>query len=194
MARKSLGNQICLLPMPVLAIATYNEDGTVDVMTAAWGGICQETPPGIMIDLAKEHNTTKNIKRAKAFTVGFATVDTIAETDFFGTVSGNKDAKKFEKTGFHAVKSDCVDAPLVLEYKLALECKLLEMKELPNDCRVVGEIVNLNADESILTDGKIDTQKLQPVAWNCVTKEYVKFGESVGLAWNVGKEFLTKRG
>lgn len=192
MARKNLGSQICLLPMPILAIATYNEDGTVNVMTAAWGGVCQDTPPGIMIDLDKAHKTTANIKRTKAFTVAMATVDTIAETDYFGIVSGNKDPLKFEKSGFHAVKSEFVDAPLVEEYKLVLECKLFEVSELTNDCRIVGEIVNLNADDSILTDGKIDTAKLQPVGWNCVTKEYVKLGEGVGLAWNVGKAFLNK--
>lgn len=190
MSTKNFGPKTLLFPMPALAIATYNEDGSVNVMTAAWGGICQETPAGICIDLDKAHKTTANILRTKAFTVSFATVDTIAATDYFGIVSGNKEPKKFEKSGLSARKSEFVDAPIVEEYKVALECRLFETNELPNDMRIVGEIVNVCADESVLTDGEIDAKKLQPLAWNCVSKEYVKFGDSVGLAWNVGKTFL----
>ncbi|MBP5621893.1 MAG: flavin reductase family protein [Thermoguttaceae bacterium] len=190
MGRTNFGAKTWMFPMPALVIATYNEDGSVDAMTAAWGGICQETPAGIMIDLESSHKTTANIERTKAFTVSFATADTVVPTDFFGIVSGNKDPKKFEKSGLTARKSEFVDAPIIEEYKVALECKLFDKFVIKNDVRIVGEIVNVSADDSVLTDGKIDVAKLQPLAWNTISHEYVKLGESVGLAWNVGKALV----
>ena len=190
MGRTNFGAKTWMFPMPALVIATYNEDGSVDAMTAAWGGICQETPAGIMIDLESSHKTTANIERTKAFTVSFATADTVVPTDFFGIVSGIKDPKKFEKSGLTARKSEFVDAPIIEEYKVALECKLFDKFVIKNDVRIVGEIVNVSADDSVLTDGKIDVAKLQPLAWNTISHEYVKLGESVGLAWNVGKALV----
>lgn len=192
MSRTNFGPKTWMFPMPVLAIATYNEDGSVNVMTAAWGGICQETPAGIMIDLAKDHKTTANIERTQAFTVAFATADTIAPTDFFGIVSGNKDPKKFEKSGLHAEKSEFVNAPVVQEYKVVLECAVFEKQVVKDDVRFIGEIKNVTVDDSVLTDGKIDAEKLQPVAWNPISYEYVKLGESVGKAWNVGQALMEK--
>ncbi len=190
MGRTNFGARTWLLPMPALVIATYNMDGSVNAMTAAWGGICQETPAGIMIDLAKDHKTTANICRTGAFTVSIATADTVVPTDYFGIVSGNKDPKKFIKSGLHARKSEFVDAPIIDEYKMTLECRLVVKEELPNDVQITGEIKNVSVDDSVLTDGKIDTAKLQPIAWNTITHEYVKFGESVGLAWEVGKALM----
>ena len=190
MSRTNFGAKTWMFPMPALVIATYNEDGTVNAMTAAWGGICQETPAGIMIDLADSHKTTANIERTGAFTVAIATADTVVPTDFFGIVSGNNDPKKFEKSGLRARKSEFVDAPVIEEYKMVLECKLFDKFVIKEDVRVVGEIVNVSVDDSVLTDGKIDAAKLQPLAWNPISHEYVKLGESVGLAWNVGKALM----
>ena len=119
-----------------------------------------------------------------------ATADTVVPTDFFGIVSGNNDPKKFEKSGLRARKSEFVDAPVIEEYKMVLECKLFEKFAIKEDVRVVGEIVNVSVDDSVLTDGKIDAAKLQPLAWNPISHEYVKLGESVGLAWNVGKALM----
>lgn len=190
MSRVNFGPKTWLFPEPALVIATYNEDGSVDAMTAAWGGVCQETPPGVMIDLAADHRTTANIRRTKAFTIAIPTVDTVVPTDYFGIVSANKEPRKFEKSGLTARKSENVDAPIIEEYKMVLECKLFDEFVIKEDVRVVGEIVNVSADESVLTDGKIDAKKLKPIAWNPITREYVALGEVVGLAWNIGKSLM----
>ena len=190
MSRTDFGAKTWLFPMPALVVGTYNEDGTVDAMVAAWGGICQETPAGIMIDLDAAHRTTDNILRTGAFTVAIPSVDNIAATDFFGIVSAKKEPRKFEKSGLHAHKSALVDAPIIEEYKMILECKLFDKFVVKEDVRVVGEIVNVSVDDSVLTDGKIDAKKLLPVVWNPISREYVTLGEPVGLAWNIGKAFL----
>ncbi|MDD3590448.1 MAG: flavin reductase family protein [Thermoguttaceae bacterium] len=190
MSRTNFGPKTWMFPMPALVIGTYNADGSVNAMTAAWGGICQDKPPGIIIALSNSHKTTANIERTGFFTVAIATVETVVPTDFFGIVSGIRDPKKFEKTGLHAHNSEFVNAPVIEEYKMVLECKLFDKFVFKDEVRFVGEIVNVTVDDSVLTDGQIDAAKLQPVAWNPISHEYVKLGESVGLAWNIGKALM----
>ena len=190
MSRQDFGPKNWIFPEPALVIATYNEDGSVDAMTAAWAGICQENPCGVMIDLDPAHVTTENIKRTKAFTLAIPTVELVAQTDFFGIVSAKDDPKKFEKSGLTARRSDRVDAPIIEEYKMVLECKLYEIFERESELRVVGEIVNVSVDESALSDGKIDVAKLRPIAWNPVSLDYHALGEPVGRAWTVGRALM----
>ena len=117
---KDLGVKPYTFPMPVLMIATYGEDGKVDVMNMAWGGVCAENMVALNID--EEHKTSENIKKRGAFTLSVADVAHIEEADFFGIATGNKMADKFERTGMHAVKSARVDAPVIEEFPLTLEC------------------------------------------------------------------------
>ena len=149
--RKNFGSQHWLFPQPVLMIATYNEDGTPDIMNAAWGGISDSDE--ISISISNTHKTAKNLLKRGAFTVSFATADQVAACDYVGLVSGNKVQDKFARAGFHAVKSEFVDAPLVEELPMALECRV-RLYDTETDI-LRGEIVNVSADETILTDGKI---------------------------------------
>lgn len=192
MSRVDFGPKTWIFPEPALVVCTYNEDGTVDAMPAAWAGMCQTNPPALAINLEKEHKTTANILRNKAFTIAIPTVDTAVITDYFGIVSGNKMPDKFEKSGCHAHKSSRVNAPVIEEYKMVLECECTDITETADDFRFVGKIVNVSADESVLTDGKIDQSKLDPIAWNPVTMEYTRLGEPIGKAWNIGGALLKK--
>ena len=182
--RKNFGSQHWLFPQPVLMIATYNEDGTPDIMNAAWGGISDSDE--ISISISNTHKTAKNLLKRGAFTVSFATATQVAACDYVGLVSGNKVPDKFARAGFHAVKSEFVDAPLVEELPMALECRVRSYDTETDILR--GEIVNVSADETILTDGKIDPAKLRPIVFDPVNHDYLELGAKAGKAFGEGNK------
>ena len=137
--------------------------------------------------LSAGHKTVKNIQARKAFTVSMADAAHVVACDYVGIVSGNKVPDKFEKAGFHATKSEFVDAPLIDELPMTLECTLVSYD--PETCRLVGEIVNVSADERILDEnGKIDPAKLEPITFDPVNNAYLKLGEKVGNAFKDGMQ------
>ncbi len=181
--RKNFGAKAACYPMPVYIIGTYNENGTPNAMNAAWGGISEEKEISICVDSG--HKTMENILARKAFTVSMATAEYVTACDYVGVVSGNKEPDKFKKAGFHATKSEFVDAPLIDELPMAVECKLISYDE--ESCRLVGEIVNVSADDSILNeDGKIDPAKLRPITYDPMNHHYLVLGEKVGNAFKDG--------
>ena len=188
---KDFGVQPFLFPMPVYMIGTYNEDDTVDSMAMAWGGICAENM--VALNLEEDHKTVANLQARGAFTLSVPGRDTLAESDFMGIASANKFADKFERTGLHAVKSSRVDAPIITEYPLTLECRVLEMQQQPYGLRVLGEIVNVLADEKVLDEqGRIDCGKIGAFVFDQMRFGYYGIGEYLGQAWNIGKEYLKK--
>ena len=181
--RKNFGPKTLCYPMPVYIIGTYNADGTPNAMNAAWGGISEEKEISICVDSG--HKTAENLQARKAFTVSMATAQQMTACDYVGIVSGNKEPDKFAKAGFHAVKSEFVDAPLIEELPMALECRVISYD--PESCRLVGEIVNVCADESVLTDGKVDVSRLRPITYDPMNHHYLVLGEKVGQAFHDGK-------
>lgn len=180
--RKDFGAKPMLYPMPVLMISTYDENGNPDVMNAAWGGIADDTK--INICLSPEHKTVKNIQAGSDFTVSMATAKTVAPCDYVGIVSANSEPEKIKKSGFHFEKSQNVNAPVVQELPMVLECKTISFDV--QGCRLLGEIVNVSVDESVLTDGKIDVKKLDPITYDGVNHKYLRLGEVVADAFKIG--------
>lgn len=182
--RKNFGAKTWLYPMPVLIIGTYDENGAPNAMNAAWGGIYDTNE--VMVCLSDDHKTTANIQRTGAFTVSFATAKTVVPCDYVGIVSANDVPDKFARAGFHAVKSESVNAPIIAELPMTVECSLLKFNE---DGICVGRIVNVSADESILDEnGKVDAKKLDPILYDSVTHAYWSIGEKVGQAFSDGKK------
>ena len=183
--RVNLGAKGIITPLPAIMIATYDENENPDVMMAAWGGQCG--PNHICFNLSP-HKTTSNIKLKQAFTISFASVGNVVQSDYFGIVSANDVPDKVAKARFTATKSPNVDAPIINEYPLTLECRVVTFDETEDGgARVVGEIVNMSADESILTNGKVDLAKLKPVIYDSSSNNYRVVGDSVGQAWQSGK-------
>ena len=172
--RKNFGAKAMCYPMPVFIIGTYNADGTPNAMNAAWGGISEETEITICVDSA--HKTAENLLARKAFTVSMATAKMMTACDYVGIVSGNKEPEKFAKA---------VDAPLIDELPMALECEVISYDE--ETCRLVGRIVNVCADESVLGEnGKVDVAKLTPITYDPMNHHYLVLGEKVGQAFHDG--------
>lgn len=184
--RKNFGAKTAVYPQPVFIIGSYDENGIPDAMNAAWGGISERNE--ISICLSEEHKTVKNILKRGAFTVSMATADTVISCDYVGLVSGNDVVNKLEIAGFHSEKAEFVDAPIFAELPMAIECKLISYD--PLSCRMVGEIVNLSADESVLTNGKVDPLKLRPITYDSMNHAYHVLGDKVGNAFKDGEKLI----
>ncbi len=181
--RKQFGKRPLIYPQPVLIIATYNDDGTVNVMNAAWGGVGDDNQ--VFLCLSPEHKTVENILKRRAFTVSFATEDTVIPADYVGIVSGNDTPDKFEKSGLHAEKAEFVDAPVITDFPVCMECELESYED--KHCHCFGNIVNTTVDENVLTDGKIDPAKLKAIAFDIANGQYLKVSEPCAKAFSVGK-------
>lgn len=181
--RKNFGPKPFVYPMPVFIIASYGKDGVPNAMNAAWGGITEENE--ITICVSEEHKTTENILLRQAFTVSMADEYHVAECDYLGIVSGNDVENKLDVCSFHTTKSEFVDAPLIDELPMAIECKLKSYD--PATCRLVGEIVNVCADQRILNkDGKVDPALLKPITYDPFNHTYIALGKAVGKAFSDG--------
>ena len=170
--------------MPVLIIAAYDEAGVPNAMNAAWGGMFTDEHIGICI--SQGHKTTKNILATRVFTVSMATAEQVVACDYVGIVSGNRERDKVAKAGFTTERSEVVNAPIIKELPMTLECEMVSYDE--ESCHLVGRIVNVSADESILTDGKIDYAKLRPITYDPVNHHYVELGAKAGNAFSDGKK------
>ena len=181
--RKNFGSKPVCYPQPVFIIGTYDETGKPDAMNAAWGGISEENEVSICI--SEDHKTTENVLLKKAFTVSMGTADQLVACDYVGIVSGKKESDKVAKAGWTAVKSEFVDAPLFAQLPMAMECELISYD--PASCRLVGKIVNVSADESILNEkGVVDPAKLRPITFDPMNNAYLVLGEKVGNAFADG--------
>ena len=181
--RKNFGPKPMLYPMPVFIIGTYNPDGTPNAMNAAWGGMADTEIISICLG---EHRTTRNILERKAFTVSMADAGNVVAADYVGIVSGDKYPDKLERAGWHTVKSEFVDAPLIEELPMALECEFLSYDE--DTGLLLGRIVNVCAEERVLTEGVIDLTKFRPITYDPSGHGYYTLGEKVGNAFSDGKQ------
>ncbi len=187
--KKILGPNSYVFPMPVLLISTYCDDGTPNVMNAAWGGIFDTNKIGICI--SSEHKTFENISKRKAYTVSFADAKHITEADYVGIVSANDVKDKFANTGFTVTKSQSVDAPVINELPVCLECRFLSYDD--ESGYMVGEIVNVLADDSVLEEnGSVNIDKLQPICFEPSAHGYHIMGKKVGNAFEDGNKLVKK--
>lgn len=183
--RKNFGAKSAVYPMPVFIVAAYDKDGNPNAMNAAWGGISEENE--ISICLSDDHKTTKNIEITGAFTVSMATADFVSECDYLGVVSGNDIPDKLSVCGLHTERAEHVNAPIITELPMTLECTLKNYDA--DSCRLVGEIVNISVDETVIKDGVVDLSLLRPLTYDAFGHGYYAIGERVGNAFSDGLKF-----
>ena len=184
--RKDLGVKPYILPMPVLIVSAYDENGNANAMNAAWGTICDMDK--VLLVLSATHKTTKNILSSKAFCVGTANKENMISSDYVGIVSGNKTTDKIKNTGWNLEKSKFVNAPIITSLPLSLECKLLSY-DTENEI-LIGEIVNVSADESIIESDNVNIEKANPIVYDPTSHSYYALGEKVGKAFCDGKKII----
>ena len=184
--KKNIKVTEAIFPMPVLMIATYNEDGSVNVMNAAWGTMIDRDVVGL--NLTESHKTVQNIKARKAFTVSIADTKHIKEADYFGVVSGNNTPNKFANSGLTATKSNNVDAPIINEFPICMECEFIEYQSNDYGIGVVGKVVNVSADEEVMAGDNVDLTKVEAIAFDPYTHGYYEVTKRVGNAFKDGFE------
>lgn len=182
--RKQLNITEGIFPMPVLMVATYNEDGSVNVMNAAWGTMQERGT--VALNLTETHKTVQNIKARGAFTVSIADAAHVVEADYFGVTSGNKIPDKLGKAGLTASRAEKVDAPMINEFPLCLECQFIEYQSNDYGCGVIGKVINVTADERVMPDGKLDMSLVNAIAFDPYTHGYYRVAERVGEAFKDG--------
>ncbi len=173
-----------IYPMPVLMVATYNEEGSVNVMNAAWGTMQERGT--VALNLTESHKTVQNIKARGAFTVSIADAAHVTEADYFGVESGNKVPDKFARSGLTASRAETVDAPVINELPLCLECEFIEYQSNEYGCGVIGRVVNVTADERVMVNGKPDMSLVNAIAFDPYTHGYYKVAGRVGNAFKDG--------
>ena len=173
-----------IFPMPVLMIATYNDDGSIDVMNAAWGTMLERDH--VILNLTETHKTVQNIKKRKAFTVSIADSNHVIEADYFGVVSGNNTPNKFENTGLTAVKSEKVDAPIINEFPICMECEFVEYQDDEYGAGVVGKIVNVSANEDVLDGDRVDISKVNAICFDSYSHGYYEVVKRAGEPFKDG--------
>jgi flavin reductase (DIM6/NTAB) family NADH-FMN oxidoreductase RutF len=184
--RKDFGAKPYSYPQAVYIVSTYNEDGSANAMNAAWGGVSNDHE--FTLCLSANHKTVKNLQRTNAFTISIGDAKHVVECDYLGLATGNKKADKLQKAGFTVSKSDYVNAPVINELAVCVECNVISYD--PSTCVLVGDIVNVSVDESAMTDGKVDVSKVQPIVFDPFNNDYLKIGEKVGDAFNDGTALM----
>jgi flavin reductase (DIM6/NTAB) family NADH-FMN oxidoreductase RutF len=185
--KKSLGAKTLLMPAPVWIVGTYDKDGKPNAAAVAWGGTCGSKPPCVSVSLRAATYTHGNIVARKAFTVNVPSAAFAKEADFFGMVSG-RTVDKFKAAGLTPVKSDLVDAPCIREFPLVAECRLYKTVELGLHTMFVGEILDVNADESVLDEsGSADIARVAPIIYNTHRRTYYGIGGVIGPAFEMGE-------
>lgn len=186
--KRNIQNRTIVTPLPVLIVATYDESGTPNAMNAAWGGQCGHNE--VALNLSVGHKTTENIRKNKAFSLSIGTVDTLLLCDYFGLVSGRK-GNKIEQAGVHVEKSQFVNAPVITEFPLTMECEVISINDELGETRIVGRVVNLQAEESLLNEsGKVDFSRLRPISYDSETHSYRELGDIVGQAFHDGSQLV----
>ena len=182
--RKQLPLTEGIFPMPVLMVATYNPDGSVDVMNAAWGTMQERGV--VALNLTETHKTVQNIKARGAFTVSIADAAHVVEADYFGVVSAKNEPRKFENSGLTAERSDLIDAPVINEFPLCLECEFIEYQADEYGIGVIGKVLRVTADERVLDGDKVDMSRVDAIAFDPYTHGYYRVSERVGEAFRDG--------
>ena len=189
--KKNIGVVPAVYPMPVLNVAAYDKDGKTNAMNVAWGQICDDDK--IILFIGEGKKTWLNIMETKAFTVAIADKAHMAEADYLGIATGNKVSDIFARTGLHESKSDLVNAPVIEEFPLTMECEFLELAKTEYISGIVGKIVNVKAEENVLDEkGKVDPVKLQAIMFDQFRNGYYMTGEHAGQAWNAGIPIVKK--
>ena len=182
--KKQINTTEAIFPMPVLLIATFNEDGSVDVMNAAWGTMLDRDM--VALNLTETHKTVANIKARKGFVIHIADAKHVVEADYFGVVSGSKEPDKFTKSGLSFTKSELVDAPIINELPIAMECEFIEYQSDDTGLGVIGKVIRTSVEESVMKDDKVDIDALEAISFDPYTHGYYKVGGRVGEAFKDG--------
>jgi len=190
MVKKSIGAQPLVYPTPVFLVASYAEDGSANVMNAAWGGLCSSNPPSVAVSIRPQRQSYANILARKAFSVNIPASSQAVAADFFGLVSG-RDYDKLALSGMTTERAEHVDAPVLTDCPVVVECRLSASHEIGVHTQLVGEIIDVKVDEHCFdSTGQPDIRKVDPLLFAPGNRAYFTVGDFVGKAFAIGKKLI----
>lgn len=182
---KEIKTRAVIAPLPVLIVGTYDAEGTPDAMNVAWGGQCGYNQ--VALNISTNHKTTENLLLQNGFTLMIGDAERVELADYVGITSG-KEKDKLSRVNATIKPGKEVHAPIIEEFVLAMECKVVSMTEVEKGLtRVVGEVVRTVADDSILDEnGKVDYSKLHPILFDSEQNTYRVVGDNIAKAFSAG--------
>lgn len=184
-------NHTMMYPAPAVVASAYDEEGRADACTLAFATMCSHRPPAVMIAINStlKRKTLKSILHSKEFCLAFPSVEHVGEVDYLGIESGYRQ-DKLAKIGFSHQKGEKVNAPIINEFNVSLECRVMHIAEVGSHTQITGEIVNVQADEDVVDEnGKIIFEKVNPIVWDDITHSYYETGGKIADGFNVGLKF-----
>jgi flavin reductase (DIM6/NTAB) family NADH-FMN oxidoreductase RutF len=157
------GNMI--FPIPAVLVSCGTEVEGFNIITVSWTGTVCTNPPVCYISLRKERLSHEIISKNREFVINLTTEKMAGITDWCGVKSG-RDFDKFKETGLTPVKAEFVTAPIVAESPVAVECRVIEIKELGSHDMFLAEVLSVSVDEKYLDPktGAFDMNKAALIA------------------------------
>lgn len=172
-----------IYPIPAVMVTSGDMEKS-NIMTVAWTGILNTNPAIVYISVRPERYSYKLIKNSKEFVINLTTEDLAFATDWCGVRSG-KDYDKFKEMHLTKEKANHVKCPIIKESPVAIECKVIDIKEYGSHNTFVAQVLSIDADDKYIDEkGAFDISKCNLIAYAnggyyILGKKLGKFGFSV---------------
>lgn len=177
-------------PALVVVASAYDENGKADACTLAFVTMTSHVPPcvTIAINATARRQTLKSILSSGAFVVHYPSIDQVREADYLGVESG-ANTDKLKNIGYTTTRGRAVNAPVINEFPVALECEVVHTVTIGSHTQITGEIKNIQANEDILDEkGKVMMSKFNPIIYNEEEFTYHSVGDVIGPAFKLGAD------
>lgn len=178
MAKQSFKPGNMLYPVPAVMISVRGKDGKDNIITVAWAGTICSDPPMVSISVRPERHSYQMIKESGEFVINLTTRDLVFATDYCGVKSG-RDVDKFKEMNLTKEDAQVVNAPLIKESPVNIECKVTEVKELGTHHMFLAEVVAVSVDDKYMDEtNKFHLEQADLVAYS--HGSYYSLGELLG--------------
>ena len=189
MLKRKLGPCVTFFPQPTTIVSSLDAQGSPNLMTASWVGIVSKTPPTIGLSLNHSRKTYANIKERQSFVINMVPASLAVEADYCGLKSG-RDDDKAAVAGLTLQPASLVEAPMLAESPLNVECRLTSEVLLGEYSLLLGEIVEIHACEDAFQNGGMEALAFDPLVYLGGIREYWSLGEKKAQAYRDGTKFF----
>lgn len=178
MAKQSWKPGNMLYPVPAVLVSCRDSKGNDNVLTIAWAGTICSDPAMLSISVRKERHSYGMIKESGVFVVNLTTKALVEATDYCGVRSG-RDEDKFAAMHLTKGEAEKIDAPIIMESPVNIECRVKQVLELGSHDMFIAEVVNVQVSDELLDEkGSFQLQKAELLSYS--HGEYYELGRKLG--------------
>lgn len=177
-----------IYPLPAILVSCGKSPEDYNVFTASWVGTICSDPAMCYVSIRPERHSYGIIKENMEFVLNLTNEDLAKATDWCGVKSG-RDFNKFQEMNLTPQKGEKVNAPIIVESPLSIECRVKEIVKLGSHDMFIAEVLNVQADERYIDPETqaFDLAKARLIAYS--HGHYYKIGEEIGrFGWTVRKK------